>query len=89
MGSSNQSLDLDLLSKSELFKFTSRDGMEIHGIYSHPKDIEGEVPLIVIPHGGQGPYDTPRYDPWVHVLNSFGYATLKLILEVQVGTETS
>ena len=25
--------------------------MEIHGIYSHPKDIEGEVPLIVIPHG--------------------------------------
>lgn len=79
IGSSNQSLDLDLLSKSELFKFTSRDGMEIHGIYSHPKDIEGEVPLIVIPHGGpKGPYDTPRYDPWVHVLNSFGYATLKV-----------
>ena len=79
IGSSNQSLDLDLLSKSELFKFTSRDGMEIHGIYSRPKDIAGNIPLIVIPHGGpKGPYDTPRYDPWVHVLNSFGYATLKV-----------
>ena len=37
------------------------------------------MPLIVIPHGGpKGPADVPFYDPWVQVLNSFGYATLKV-----------
>ena len=79
IGSSNQSLDLNLLSESKLFEFTSRDGIELQGIYSHPRNNEKDVPLIVIPHGGpKGPYDTPRYDPWVQVLNSLGYATLKV-----------
>ena len=79
IGSSNQSLDLELLSESKLFMFTARDGKQLQGIYSHPKDSQGNVPLIVIPHGGpKGPADVPFYDPWVQVLNSFGYATLKV-----------
>mgnify|MGYP005703868953 FL=1 len=79
IGSSNQSLDLELLSESKLFMFTSRDGKQLQGIYSHPKNIQGNVPLVVIPHGGpKGPADVPLYDPWVQVLNSFGYATLKV-----------
>lgn len=69
-------------------KFTSRDGLTIHGYITLPKAaLEGEkVPLVVNPHGGpQGIRDSWGFNPETQLFASRGYATLQVNFRISGG----
>ena len=69
-------------------KFTSRDGLTIHGYITLPKAaLEGkQVPLIVNPHGGpQGIRDSWGFNPETQLFASRGYATLQVNFRISGG----
>ncbi len=69
-------------------KFTSRDGLTIHGYITLPKAaLEGKkVPLVVNPHGGpQGIRDSWGFNPETQLLASRGYATLQVNFRISGG----
>lgn len=61
-------------------KLQSRDGIELHGLLTLPKDNqENKPPLIVIPHGGpHGIRDHWRFDQEIQLLANRGYAVLQV-----------
>jgi dipeptidyl aminopeptidase/acylaminoacyl peptidase len=74
-------LDPALLRPMESVRFTSRDGLEIHGYLTRPWTAEAgrTVPLIIHPHGGPfGVRDSWRFDAGVQFLASRGYAVLQV-----------
>ncbi|MCW8876145.1 MAG: S9 family peptidase, partial [Kangiellaceae bacterium] len=70
----------EFLSEMKPFKFTSRDGLTIHGYLTIPRDSEGKnLPLIVNPHGGPfGVRDSWGYNPEHQFFASRGYATVQV-----------
>ncbi len=62
-------------------KFKSRDGLDIYGYVTVPKNaaVGNKVPLIVNPHGGPyGPRDDWGFNPESQLFASRGYATLQI-----------
>ena len=74
------SLDPKLLSDMKPFKFTSRDGLLIHGYITIPKSSDGKkLPIIINPHGGPfGVRDSWGYNPEHQFFASRGYATVQV-----------
>ena len=72
-------LPLDSLSRVDPIELTARDGLQIRGYLTLPKDKgETHLPMIILPHGG--PFEV--YDSWVYnyetqLLASRGYAVLQ------------
>ncbi|HPX59910.1 MAG TPA: S9 family peptidase [Bacteroidales bacterium] len=69
-------------------KFTSRDGLTIHGYITLPKEaLDGKkVPLVVNPHGGpQGIRDSWGFNPETQLFASRGYATLQVNFRISGG----
>lgn len=69
-------------------KYTSRDGLTIHGYITLPKEaLAGKkVPLIVMPHGGpQGMRDSWGFLPDNQLFASRGYATLNVNFRISGG----
>jgi dipeptidyl aminopeptidase/acylaminoacyl peptidase len=66
------------LSPVKPIRYAARDGLSIPGYLSLPagRDPKG-LPLIVMPHGGPFARDSYRFDPWVQLLASRGYAVLQ------------
>jgi dipeptidyl aminopeptidase/acylaminoacyl peptidase len=62
------------------FRFTSRDGMTIHGYLTIPAGSDGRnLPMIVNPHGGpMGPRDSWGYNGETQLFASRGYAVLQV-----------
>lgn len=70
-----------LMRPMEPIKYTSRDGLEIHGYLTRPWSSESgkPVPMIVNPHGGPfGVRDSWGFNPEVQFLASRGYAVLQI-----------
>jgi dipeptidyl aminopeptidase/acylaminoacyl peptidase len=68
--------------------FQSRDGIQLHGYITLPKQaLEGEkVPVIVNPHGGpQGIRDSWGFNPEAQLFASRGYATLHVNFRISGG----
>lgn len=67
--------------------FKSRDGLDIHGYITLPKEVsDGPVPVIVNPHGGpQGIRDSWGFNPEAQLFASRGYATLQVNFRVSGG----
>ena len=60
-------------------KFTSRDGLTIHGYLTLPKGVEPKnLPVVVNPHGGPWFRDTWGFNPEVQFLANRGYAVLQI-----------
>lgn len=59
---------------------TARDGVELHGYITIPRDSDGKgLPLILHPHGGpHGPRDMWGFNPEVQFLANRGYAVLQI-----------
>ncbi len=58
--------------------FRARDGLEIHGYLTLPKDAEpSNLPTIVYPHGGPSARDVWGFDPTVQFLASRGFAVFQ------------
>lgn len=73
-------LKAEMLSEMKPFKFKSRDGLDIYGYVTIPKDSKGEsLPLIVNPHGGPfGVRDNWGFNPEHQFFASRGYATVQV-----------
>ncbi|QDA56572.1 S9 family peptidase [Thermomonas aquatica] len=66
------------LSPSHPISFKTRDGLNLHGLYTAPAG-GGARPMIVMPHGGpHGPYDSWGYDSDAQFLASRGYGVLQI-----------
>ncbi len=67
-----------LLAEAEIVRWTSRDGMEIEGVFYLPGDYpEGqEVPLILDIHGGPPGHFANGFRPDFHIFAGLGYASL-------------
>lgn len=60
-------------------KFKSRDGLEIEGFLTLPKNSQKNLPVIIYPHGGPfGIFDTWGFDSDLQMLASRGYAVLQV-----------
>ena len=59
-------------------RYKARDGLEISGYLTLPKDRPARpLPLVVLPHGGPESRDVPGFDWWSQALASRGYAVLR------------
>ncbi|MDR6990515.1 dipeptidyl aminopeptidase/acylaminoacyl peptidase [Luteimonas sp. 3794] len=68
----------DMLGSREV-AFTARDGRQIHGYLTQPRDATGPVPLVVVPHGGPfGVFDHWAFDDDSQLLAAAGYAVLRV-----------
>jgi len=67
------------LAQTEAIFYKSRDGLDIHGILTLPRDKDPKnLPLILLPHGGpHGPRDYLDMDSDAKVLAQHGYAVLQ------------
>ncbi|MEZ5013178.1 MAG: S9 family peptidase [Chitinophagales bacterium] len=72
-------LQEEVLCSMQPIEYTSRDGLQIHGYLTVPKDVPpADLPLIVNPHGGPWVRDTWRFDPEVQFLANRGFAVLQM-----------
>lgn len=59
--------------------FKARDGVEVPGYLTLPIDhTAGQLPLVVLPHGGPQSRDIGDFDPIVQFLAASGYAVLQV-----------
>jgi dipeptidyl aminopeptidase/acylaminoacyl peptidase len=60
-------------------KYTSRDGLLIHGYLTLPKGAQAKnLPVVVNPHGGPWARDRWGFNPEVQLLANRGYAVLQM-----------
>lgn len=60
-------------------KYTSRDGLTIHGYLTLPKGKDPKnLPVVINPHGGPWARDSWGYNPEVQFLANRGYAVLQM-----------
>lgn len=72
-------LDETELSDMKPIKYTSRDGLTIHGYLTLPRGIEPtNLPVIVNPHGGPWYRDRWGFNPEVQFLANRGYGVLQM-----------
>jgi len=78
--SAMETIDPEQMAERRPISFAARDGLELHGFLTMPRDTGGaKAPLVVLPHGGpHGPYDTWFFDEDAQFLASRGYAVLQV-----------
>jgi dipeptidyl aminopeptidase/acylaminoacyl peptidase len=72
-------VDPELMQPKEAIRFAARDGMELRGYLTRPRNGIAPYPLIVLPHGGpHGVRDTWYFDWEAQLFASRGYAVLQV-----------
>ncbi len=72
-------LDPAAMADMKPIRYTSRDGLTIHGYLTLPRDAEpGNLPVVVNPHGGPWHRDVWGFNPEVQFLANRGYAVLQM-----------
>jgi dipeptidyl aminopeptidase/acylaminoacyl peptidase len=75
-------LDENEMAKMEPIKYTSRDGLTIHGYLTLPKGYTmakaKNLPVVVNPHGGPWARDTWGFNPEIQFLANRGFAILQV-----------
>ena len=66
------------LASMQPISFPSRDGLTIHGYLTVPPGVEGELPMVLLVHGGPWHRDVWGYDPEAQWLTNRGYACLQV-----------
>lgn len=68
------------MSEMKPFQFIARDGTQVHGYITIPRNSDGRsLPMILHPHGGpHGPRDYWGFNPEVQFLANRGYAVLQV-----------
>ncbi len=74
-----QELVTDKLASMQPVKYTSRDGLTIHGYLTLPLNSSGKnLPIVVNPHGGPWARDVWSYEAEVQFLANRGYAVFQM-----------
>jgi len=67
------------LAEMKPVKYTSRDGLTIHGYLTLPRGVAVKnLPVVVNPHGGPWYRDSWRFNPEVQFLANRGYAVFQM-----------
>ncbi len=67
-------------------KFTSRDGLTIHGYLTTPKGIKAKnIPVIINPHGGPWARDSWGYNPEAQFFANRGYGVFQINFRSSTG----
>jgi len=77
LGDRFEHLAPERLAQMETLKVTCRDGAQITAFLSHPVNVSGPAPLVVLPHGGPEVRDYFDYNPWVQALCAYGWRVLQ------------
>ncbi|HEX8601346.1 MAG TPA: S9 family peptidase [Pseudoduganella sp.] len=75
-----EALEPDQMAERKPISFKARDGLQLHGYLTLPRQPgAGKLPLVLIPHGGpHGPYDSWYFDTDAQFLANRGYAVLQV-----------
>lgn len=75
-----EAIDPDQMTAQRPVSFKARDGLQLHGYLTLPRQPgSGKLPLVLIPHGGpHGPADSWYFDADAQFLASRGYAVLQV-----------
>ncbi len=74
-----RALDPKLMAEKTGFSYRARDGLNIDGFLSLPKNAEDKpLPTIIFPHGGPISHDTGDFDYWTQFFANRGYAVLQM-----------
>ncbi|MFT6407132.1 MAG: dipeptidyl aminopeptidase/acylaminoacyl peptidase [Arenicella sp.] len=73
-------IDPRTLASTKPISLNARDGQELHGYLTTPKDgHKNNNALVVLPHGGpHGVRDYPEYNPEIQLLVNRGYSVLQV-----------
>ncbi len=72
---SRPELNSEQLAFMKPIRFKSRDGLEIPGYLTLPRNVKPEhLPIVILPHGGPWARDYWGYDPYSQFLANRGYA---------------
>ena len=79
LGKASPWLNENHMAEMTPIKYTSRDGLTIHGYLTLPENSDGKnLPLVVNPHGGPWARDTWGYNPQIQFLANRGFAVLQM-----------
>lgn len=81
IAASSERLDPRQMSPTRPVRFAARDGLQIEGFLTLPRDWPAGAagPMVVMPHGGPiGVFDRWGFDPEVQLLASRGYAVFRV-----------
>ncbi|HMS53169.1 MAG TPA: S9 family peptidase, partial [Chitinophagales bacterium] len=74
------------LAEMRPIKYTTRDGLTVHGYLTLPVGVEAsKLPVVVNPHGGPWARDHWGFNPEVQFLANRGYAVLQMNFRGSVG----
>lgn len=72
-------LEPGLMSPKKSYNYQARDGMEIRGFLTLPKDREAKkLPTLVFPHGGPISSSDNGFNYWTQLFANRGYAVLEM-----------
>lgn len=77
LGLINASIGMSRLNPVRTERYTSRDGVSMEAVLTLPKNKTGNLPLIVMPHGGPYARDSESWDWMAQFLASRGYAVIQ------------
>jgi dipeptidyl aminopeptidase/acylaminoacyl peptidase len=69
----------ELMANRKEYLYKARDGLEIVGYLTVPKNSAGKnLPTVIFPHGGPISYDAKGFDYWAQFFANRGYAVLQM-----------
>jgi dipeptidyl aminopeptidase/acylaminoacyl peptidase len=69
----------ELMASTESINYKARDGLNIEGFLTTPKNaLKTKLPTIVFPHGGPISFDNNSFDYWTQYFANRGYAVLRM-----------
>ncbi|MEM7279414.1 MAG: prolyl oligopeptidase family serine peptidase, partial [Pseudomonadota bacterium] len=77
LGRSMPNLKPELLADMQFVTYTARDGRDVPGYLTLPKEGKPPYPTIINPHGGPWARDYLGWDLWAQYLANQGYAVLQ------------
>ncbi len=79
LGQAYPDLDAAGLAVPQSITLTARDGKELHGFLTIPKDRDPrQLPLILFPHGGPASHERDAFNYWTQWFASRGWAVLQV-----------
>jgi dipeptidyl aminopeptidase/acylaminoacyl peptidase len=70
-------LTAERLNPTEVIRYRTRDGVDLFGYLTRPRNARGALPTVVMPHGGPESRDYQEYDFLIQFLASRGYAVFQ------------
>ena len=67
------------------WRFTNPHGQSVHGFYVTPENADGQLPIVMLVHGGPTWLDTDRWQPDVQALVDWGFAVAMVNYRGSIG----